>query len=60
MAPNRRIDYRFVGPPTSGGRGHVTDCELFGTDVVLTADLGAKPSAMWPSDHAGLLASIRY
>ena len=60
MVANRRIDYILCGQPTVGGRGHVSKVELFGDDVVLHTPVGALPSGMWPSDHCGILAHIRY
>lgn len=49
--PDRRIDYIFAGPPKARGRGHVTDVENIGN---------APVDGMWPSDHYGLLAKVRY
>lgn len=48
---NRRIDYVMVGWPKEGGAGHPVRCELVGTSP--TSDL-------WPSDHFGVLADLRY
>ncbi len=49
--PDRRIDYIFAGRPKARGRGHVTDIEIIGN---------APFDGVWPSDHFGLLAKIRY
>ncbi len=49
--PNRRIDYIFAGHPKARGRGHVTNVEIIG---------GAPVAGVWPSDHFGLVAKIRY
>jgi endonuclease/exonuclease/phosphatase family metal-dependent hydrolase len=54
-APNldveRRIDYVMVGQPKLGGVGHVVDVQLFGN---------APIEGMWPSDHYGVVAQLRY
>jgi endonuclease/exonuclease/phosphatase family metal-dependent hydrolase len=50
LEPDRRIDYVFVGWPKSGGRGHVTSCEVVGTEPV---------AGVVPSDHYGVLATLR-
>lgn len=49
---SRRIDYVMVGWPKARGAGHPVACEL----------LGATPDAegVWPSDHFGLVADLRY
>lgn len=49
--PDRRIDYIFAGHPKARGRGHVTDVEIIGN---------APVNSVWPSDHFGLMAKIRY
>jgi endonuclease/exonuclease/phosphatase family metal-dependent hydrolase len=46
----RRIDYVFVGWPKTGGRGQVVDCEVVGNEPV---------GGVWPSDHFGVLATLR-
>lgn len=46
-----RIDYLFVGWPVEGGRGHATTARLLG-DVPV--------GDVWPSDHFGVLADLRY
>jgi len=51
LEPDRRIDYVFVGWPKAGGRGHVTSCEVVGTQPV---------DGVVPSDHYGVLAELRY
>jgi endonuclease/exonuclease/phosphatase family metal-dependent hydrolase len=48
---DRRIDYVFVGWPKAGGLGHVTSCEVVGTEPV---------DGVVPSDHYGVLAELRY
>jgi endonuclease/exonuclease/phosphatase family metal-dependent hydrolase len=49
---NRRIDYVFAGWPKAGGAGMPVRCEL----------LGDTPTdeGIWPSDHLGLVADLRY
>ena len=49
--PDRRIDYIFAGHPKARGRGHVTDVEIIGN---------APVDGVWPSDHYGLMAKVRY
>lgn len=49
--PKRRIDYIFTGHPKARGRGHVAEIEMVGS---------APVAGVWPSDHFGLLAKIRY
>ncbi len=49
--PNRRIDYIFAGHPKARGRGHITDIEIIGNSPL---------DNIWPSDHFGLLAQVRY
>ena len=49
--PDRRIDYIFAGHPKARGRGHVTEIEIIGN---------APRGGVWPSDHFGLLAKLRY
>lgn len=51
LEPDRRIDYVFVGWPKAGGAGHVTSCEVVGTQPV---------DGVVPSDHHGVLAELRY
>ena len=51
LEPNKRIDHIFVGEPLTGGAGHVVRCRLVGNEPV---------DGMWPSDHFGLLAELRY
>ena len=51
LEPDRRIDYVLVGWPREGGRGHVVAADVFGTDPV---------DGVHPSDHAGVVAELRY
>jgi endonuclease/exonuclease/phosphatase family metal-dependent hydrolase len=51
LEPDRRLDYVFVGRPTASGVGHVKRCRLIGTEEV---------EGMFPSDHYGVVAEIRY
>ena len=50
LEPDRRIDYVFVGWPRRGGAGHVLSCRMVGEPV----------DGVYPSDHLGLLAELRY
>jgi endonuclease/exonuclease/phosphatase family metal-dependent hydrolase len=50
LEPDRRIDYVLVGWPGSGGAGHVTACRLVGQPI----------DGLDPSDHLGVLATVRY
>ena len=51
MEWDRRIDYVLVGWPKPGGAGQPVSAELIGT----------KPTGdLWPSDHYGLVADLRY
>jgi endonuclease/exonuclease/phosphatase family metal-dependent hydrolase len=50
LEPDRRIDYVFTGWPKKGGAGHVTSCRL----------IGAAIDGIFPSDHYGVLAELRY
>ncbi len=49
--PDRRIDYIFCGWPRGNGKGHITDCKLVGNQPV---------KGIWPSDHYGVMAELRY
>lgn len=49
--PDRRIDFIFTGHAKARGRGHVVECKLIGNQPV---------NGIWPSDHFGLLAELRY
>lgn len=49
--PDRRIDYIFAGHPNARGRGHIADVEIIGNAPVL---------GVWPSDHFGVMAKVRY
>lgn len=51
LEPDRRIDYIFVGPPRAGGAGHVVHCQVAGD---------APVDGVWPSDHLGVCAALRY
>lgn len=48
---DKRIDYVLVGTPKLGGAGHVLATRLFGDRPV---------DKMWPSDHFGVAAELRY
>ena len=48
---DRRIDYLLVGHPKRGGVGHVVNAELLGDEPV---------DGVYPSDHFGLVADLRY
>lgn len=49
LEPSARIDYVFVGLPTSGARGHVRSIRV----------IGDRPrSGVWPSDHAGVQVTL--
>jgi endonuclease/exonuclease/phosphatase family metal-dependent hydrolase len=50
LEPDRRIDYVFVGWPKKGGAGHVTSCRVIGQAI----------DGVFPSDHLGVLAELRY
>jgi endonuclease/exonuclease/phosphatase family metal-dependent hydrolase len=50
LEPDRRIDYVFAGWPRKGGAGHVTSCRLIGEAI----------DGIFPSDHYGVLAELRY
>lgn len=47
---DRRIDYVFAGWPKAGGVGQVLDCQVVGREPV---------AGVWPSDHFGVLATLR-
>ncbi|MCX7620987.1 MAG: endonuclease/exonuclease/phosphatase family protein [Acidimicrobiales bacterium] len=51
LEAERRLDYVFVGWPKRGGAGHIVGVELIGTEPV---------EGVWPSDHYGVCASLRY
>jgi len=50
LEPDRRIDYVFVGWPRRGGAGHVLSCRMIGGPV----------DGVYPSDHLGVMADLRY
>ena len=50
LEPDRRIDYVFVGWPRRGGAGHVLSCRTIGGPV----------DGVYPSDHLGVMAELRY
>ncbi len=51
LQPNRRLDYIFVGEPAENAAGHVLTAER----------VGLQPSnGIFPSDHFGVLAELRY
>jgi endonuclease/exonuclease/phosphatase family metal-dependent hydrolase len=49
LAPDRRIDYIFLGPPTKEGVGEILSCRV---------TLNVPHDGVWPSDHFGLYAEI--
>jgi endonuclease/exonuclease/phosphatase family metal-dependent hydrolase len=51
LEPDRRLDYVLPGWPKEGGRGHVVACEVVAIDPI---------DGMVPSDHYGVLATLRY
>lgn len=51
LEPSKRIDYLFAGYPKKRGAGHILKCELVGNQPV---------DGMWPSDHFGVVADLRY
>ena len=51
LEPSRRIDYIFAGWPGPRGAGHIVECRITGNKPV---------KGVWPSDHYGLLAELRY
>jgi endonuclease/exonuclease/phosphatase family metal-dependent hydrolase len=51
LEPDRRIDYVLVGWPRRGGAGHVLDAQVVGREPV---------DGVWPSDHFGVMAELRY
>jgi endonuclease/exonuclease/phosphatase family metal-dependent hydrolase len=51
LQPDRRLDYIFVGEPAANGAGHIRTAERIG----MTATNG-----LFPSDHFGVLADLRY
>jgi endonuclease/exonuclease/phosphatase family metal-dependent hydrolase len=48
--PNRRIDYIFVAQPRLDGAGTIHHCSVVCNE---------KVDQVWPSDHFGVLASVR-
>jgi endonuclease/exonuclease/phosphatase family metal-dependent hydrolase len=50
LAPDRRIDYILLGPPTHEGVGEILNCRV-------TYDVPHE--GVWPSDHFGVYAEIR-
>ena len=50
LAPERRIDYIFVGLPTMEGLGDIMSCRIV---------CDQPENGVWPSDHFGLLAELR-
>jgi endonuclease/exonuclease/phosphatase family metal-dependent hydrolase len=50
LAPDRRIDYIFVGPPPPSGVGMIESCR-----VVCNEEEGGA----WPTDHFGVYAELR-
>jgi len=51
LEPNRRIDYILAGMPQKRGAGHVVGCEVVAQGPV---------DNVYPSDHYGVLAELRY
>jgi endonuclease/exonuclease/phosphatase family metal-dependent hydrolase len=51
LQPNRRLDYIFVGEPAENAAGHVLSAERVGTNPT---------DGVFPSDHFGVLAELRY
>ncbi len=51
LEPDRRIDYVLVGPPKERGAGHITDCKVVAKNPI---------DNVYPSDHYGVLAELRY
>jgi len=51
LEPNRRIDYILVGFPQVNGAGHVVGCQVVAKDPI---------NNLYPSDHYGVLAQLRY
>lgn len=49
LAPDRRIDYIFVGPPKHDGVGEITNCQVI-CDI--------PRDGVWPSDHFGVYATV--
>lgn len=49
--PDRRLDYVFVGYPREHGAGQVVSARVVATEPV---------GGILPSDHAGILAELRY
>ena len=49
--PDRRIDYILSGMAMAGGAGYPVSCRIIGDQPV---------DGVWPSDHFGLLAELRY
>jgi len=60
LAADRRLDTILVGLPARGGKGHVVTAVLLGDDVVLKSSISSLPSAVWPSDHFAVMATLRY
>lgn len=51
LEPDRRIDYIFVGWPQEKAAGHIVGCEV----------VAQNPSdSIYPSDHYGVVANLRY
>jgi endonuclease/exonuclease/phosphatase family metal-dependent hydrolase len=49
LAPDRRIDYIFAGPPKRDGIGEILSCQVI-CDI--------PRDGIWPSDHFGVFAEI--
>lgn len=50
LAPERRIDYIFVGAPRRDGVGEILSCRVI---------CDRPTDGVWPSDHFGLFAELR-
>lgn len=56
--PDQRIDFVLVRTaPESGDAGHHRG--WFRAEIVGTKEADRTPSGLWPSDHAGIVASMR-
>jgi hypothetical protein len=56
--PDQRIDFVLLRTAQeSGDAGHHRG--WFRADIVGTKEADRTPSGLWPSDHAGIVASIR-
>lgn len=51
LEPNRRIDYVMAGWPKEGAAGQIVSARVAGNEPV---------DGVWPSDHAAIVAELRY